>query len=332
MTIVFPSLKKLGDHDIYALLDSTSPEARTFTTYLGYWNAISSMIHERWTDDPYVSLLADLQGRKAYRKLQGKKSQAAEDDLRGMLLNAWSSELALYLVQLEDAERLWLANQWAHVQSYYAVSRMASAWFCARNGDVLDTHRGLLRSVSAQITDTQLMPYPWSLVCEVSEPTARYAGFVRSPRSVSNLSKGADPHDLAAMMLRTTRGREVIRRVEQVKQHGRLDRAPRGEKLRQDLTLEPTTIFEFAWRMRTRSNYGDPAMFYVGTLTPERSREYAEAIRLWTRSTMFVFESFIAQKARTLLVDTAVHFISRDRSRLADAVLGERLRALDLLD
>jgi DNA-binding transcriptional regulator YbjK len=107
---------------------------------------------------------------------------------------------------------------------------------------------------------------------------------------------------------------------------------PNGEFARQDGALAATTVFDFAWRMRTRSNYGDPAMYYVGTLDAERSRTYAEAVRAWNSATMFVFEALIAQRARQLLEDVAVHFISRDRSKLADELIVPRLRALGLLE
>ena len=83
--------------------------------------------------------------------------------------------------------------------------------------------------------------------------------------------------------------------------------------------------------MRTRSHYGDPAMYYVGTLHSERSKTYAAAVRSWNAATMFVFEALIAQRARDVLEETAVHFISRDRSGLADALIVPRLRALGLL-
>ena len=112
---------------------------------------------------------------------------------------------------------------------------------------------------------------------------------------------------------------------------GRGASPPNGEFDRQDARLAPTTVFDFAWRTRTRSNYGDPAMFYVGTLTPDRSRQYAEAIRLFTAATMFLFEAMIVQRAHGLLRDTAVHFISRDRSRLAEQIMVPRLQTLGLL-
>ena len=114
------------------------------------------------------------------------------------------------------------------------------------------------------------------------------------------------------------------------RQRGR-QRAPKGEYARQDLALSPTTVFDFAWRMRTRSNYGDLAMFYVGTLSPERAQDYAAAIRAFTGATMFLFEALVAQKARRLVAETAIHFISRDRAQIAGRILAPRLRELGLL-
>jgi hypothetical protein len=133
------------------------------------------------------------------------------------------------------------------------------------------------------------------------------------------------------MLLRTTRKRGVDQRVQEVKQQLKLNRAPNGERKRQDQKLPATTIFDFAWRMRARSNYGDPAMFYVGSLGFERARTYAAAVRTWTNATMFLFESLIAQRAKALLEDTAVHFISRDQSQLAETLIVPRLQALGLL-
>jgi hypothetical protein len=83
--------------------------------------------------------------------------------------------------------------------------------------------------------------------------------------------------------------------------------------------------------MCTRSNYGDPAMFYVGTLSLERAQDYAVAIRTFTGATIFLFEALLAQKAHRLVAETAIHFISRDRAQIADRILAPRLRELGLI-
>lgn len=321
-------LKSLG-LDVYALTDADTDEARTFTTYAGYWVALVEHVEQEFGMFPYPELLAELE-RRGLTKLVSKQAACDEQQLRSLLLNAWSSELAMYDVEL-DNPRLWLSNQWAQVKAYYASTRMAGAWLLARDGKVPENHAGLLRAMSAQVTGQRLYPCPWSLCCTRRYPTAEYAGFAREPELVSPLSVNVDRHDRTAMMLRTTRERDIERLVDIMKKKRHLGRAPNGESLRRDNGLVPTTVFDFAWRMRHRSNYGDPAMFYVGTLTADRARDYAAAIRTVTGATMFLFEAFVSQKAKAVVADAAVHFTSRDRSQIADHVIVPRLKVLGLI-
>lgn len=323
-------LKSLGI-DVYALTDSDSDDARTFTTYAGYWSSLRDHVQDAFGPYPYTRLLAELESRGLSR-LASKPAACDTNPLRKLLLNAWSSELALHIVDLDDTKRVWLENQWAHVKAYYAASHMARAWLLARDGNVPENHAALLRAISAQASGMHLYPPPWSLCCEALHPAPTYLGFPRTPATgFSNLAAVVDRHDRTAMMLRTTRERDVERLVGIVKRKRRLRKAPKGEHVRQDAALAATTVFDFAWRMRTRSNYGDPAMFYVGTLSAERAQDYAVAIRSFTAATMFLFEALVTQKARQLVTETAVHFISRDRAQIADAVLAPRLRELGLI-
>jgi hypothetical protein len=322
-------LKSLG-LDVYALTDADTDEAHTFTTYAGYWAALAEHVREEYGQFPYPGLLEELEDRGLSR-LASKKGAGDEGEVRSLLLNAWSSELALYDVDLDNTKRLWLANQWAQVKSYYACTRMAGAWLLARDGTLPESHSGLLRAISAQVTGTRLYTCPWSLSCSRRHPSPEYLGFSKQPDWVSPLSASGDRHDRVAMMLRTTRERDIERLVEIVKKKRRMRRAPKGERARQDKSLPATTVFDFTWRMRTRSNYGDPAMFYVGTLTSDRAQDYAAAIRTFTGATMFLFEALVSQKARALVADAAVHFTSRDRAKIADDVLIPRLRTLGLL-
>jgi hypothetical protein len=323
------SLVDPGGFDVFALTDADTDEARTFTTYSGYWLALVEHVEHQFGMFPYPKLLAELNAR-GLTSLASKPSRTNHESLRGLLLNAWSSELAMYDVELNNP-RLWLSNQWAQVKAYYANTRMATAWLMARDGNAPDNHARLLRAISAQVTQQQLFPCPWSLCCTSRFPEAKYTGFAAPPRPISSLALNGDRYDRTAMMLRTTREREIERLVNETKKQRRLKRAPNGETTKQDRTLRATTVFDFAWRMRHRSNYGDPAMFYVGTLTPERARTYAAAIRTFTGATMFIFEAMVSQKARATVADAAVHFTSRDRSKLADQVIVPRLRVLGLI-
>lgn len=149
----------------------------------------------------------------------------------------------MYLVDVNDTGRLWLANQWTPVQGYYATSRVASAWLVARDGHAPETHRGLLRALSAQVSNGTLYPSPWCLCCTAVKPRPVYAGFPAPPSVTSNLAVTSDRHDRAAMMLRTTRDRDVRKRVDQVKGDRKLRRASKrrerssGRRSRADYTL-----------------------------------------------------------------------------------------------
>ncbi len=323
---------QFSELDFYSLLDADSDEARTFTTYLGYWVCLAELVQTRYGQDPAAALLTELQGRRAFRRLSSQGKPADPRAVRALLLNGWTSELRLHLIDLEDTKRLSVANHGAPVDAYYASSRHATAWLALRDGAAPTTHRGLLNAMSAQVIGSTLLPPPWDLSCQALKPSPVYSGFTALPGPCSNLAAAADPDARAGMLLRTTRDRGVKKKVEEFKHGHKLNRAPNGEAQRQDAKLAATTIFDFAWRMRARSNYGDPAMFYVGSLGPQRAQAYAAAVRSWTSATMFLFEALIAQRGRSVVQEAAVHFISRDRSGLAAVLIVPRLRTLGLLE
>jgi hypothetical protein len=135
-----------------------------------------------------------------------------------------------------------------------------------------------------------------------------------------------------AKMLKTTRARRIEDLKEQMKAEARLTTAPKRELARQDARLEATTLFDFTWRSRTRSNYGDRSMFYMGSLgDQDRVLRFVSSVRTFTAATMLVFESLIAQRAPRTLTEAAIHYMARDRTKLSDGLVGERLRALGLI-
>lgn len=298
---------------------------------MGYWACMSDHLQHRYGADCAQSLLTELRSRPSFRSLSGKGKLTNPDNVRELLLNGWTSELRLNLIDLDDHKKLILANHGAPIDAYYATTRHATAWLCARDGNAPKTHRALLNAMATQITGSPLYPPPWDLCCTALTPDAVYRGFTIPPGTCSNLALDADRDARAAMLLRTTRKRDLDKRVDELKQRRKLKKAPAGERARQDRQLAATTIFDFAWRMRARSNYGDPAMFYVGSLGHDRARAYAAAVRTWTSATMFIFEALIAQRTKSVVEDAALHFISRDQSDLAEVLIVPRLQTLGLL-
>jgi hypothetical protein len=311
--------------------NGNSPEAYIFRTYTGYWACLADHVRFRYGDDHITGLLKELQEWPAYRTMQ-KGDASLTDTLRGLLLNGWTSELSLNLIDLEDRGRIAIANHAAPVLAYYATSRHALAWLTIHIGSAPTNHRALLNSIATQVANSSLYPPPWNLACTAALPEALYCGFDSPPGKCSNLGDTVDRDARAGMLLRTTRERDIETRVGDMKRRQKLDRAPLGEKARQDQKLIATTVFDFAWRMRTRSNYDDPAMFYSGTLDYGRARAYAAAVRTWTSATMFLFEALLAHRSMNVLRDAALHFSQLDRSNMAKSLIFPRLQALEVLD
>lgn len=311
----------------FALVDADSEEARAFTTYLGYWDSLARVITTLYGEDYERGLVAELRSRKAFRGLNSSQFRGDREQLRALLLNAWNSELGLHLVD-DDDPRLMAQNQWNNVYAYYASGRAALAWLLVRDSIAPRRHRRLLDAMSMQV-QTALYPEPWSCRCTACTPLA-HAGFATPPPDVHNLETAADCHGGVAKLLKTTRQKRIDELKLQHLADNKLRRAPSGLALRLDRSMVPTTVFDFMWRSRTRANYGDPSMFYVGTLDESRSRAYVHAVRVATGATMLLMEAFIAERARDTLVDAAMHFIARDRARVTEHVLAKRLRILGL--
>ena len=319
----------LTEFDIYGILDADTPEAHAFTTYLAYWDCLERSILEIYGDDPHTALLAELQSRKAYNKLKSRPFRGNDELLRSLLLNGWNSEQNLYLVD-EDDPRVSAQTQWINVYAYYSSGKTALAWILTQQGAAPNSHRNLLRALVAQ-ANSALIPAPWQFSCTTIDPTPAYHGFATDPAPVSNLAADAPCQDMAAKMLKTTRRKRIDDLIAEEKTRTGRKRAKAGTKKLIDTRTEATTIFDFMYRSRARANYGDPSMFYMGHLNEHRSRNYLTAVKNVTSTTMFLFEALIAQRAPDTLVNTAIHWMTRDRSGISDQVLKPRLQTLGLI-
>lgn len=252
--------------DVFAFLDSDSDEAKTFLTYSGYVRALSELIIDEYgSPNPYPAIVASLNRNGRLSRLCSRRYSGEASPVASLLINSWLSELHLHLVDADDAGLVRIANHSAPVHAYYATTRSASAWLHVLNGTVPSTHAGCLEQVGWLLqASVALYPSPWVLACTAVKPAPAYSGFPREPQRCSNLSNAVPPLDRVAMCLRTTRDRHIKELVTETCRQQRRTRAPNGEFLRRDRTLRPTTVFDFLWRIRTRSNYGDPAMFYMG--------------------------------------------------------------------
>ena len=181
---------------------------------------------------------------------------------------------------------------WLPVQTYYAVHGFGIAFLAARHGTMglPRSHRAFMNAVAERIVPG-LLPAPFSAMLQ-----GGYLDWEHLQPQVINISDDLMPLrpglNLAApdevtrethilQCLDTTRRRLINDKLEQErrrakkpgKRHGVL-RKPQQIQIANGVA--PTTVFDYLYRVRIKSNYEDPAMFYAD---PDDAEALLELVR-----------------------------------------------------
>lgn len=260
------------------------------------------------------------------------------EEIKKLLFNAWSTELVLALPSTISAEFVKYANHWSPVQAYYAVYLALQAYF--RSIPLAPPprdHSGSLRTISARIKGGNVFPPFWNVCCE-GEPRLVAANYINLPSGISVVQINPlttpalnDFWSRYAMMLRTTRQKQFDKKLkEAAKQFKTKEGKPRKRFRPQQKAavlsgVHATTIFDFLYRLRIRSNYEDADAFILGTMGQADAREFNEALRLVTSSTLFLIELHIAWRISTDTMNSVVSaFIQADSKGLSHMTVGAR--------
>lgn len=235
-----------------------------FVTYLNYLEALRRYLSEEtWRP---AHQIASLRSGPSFRRLQ-RNTDVNKSAVSKYLRNSWATELQLR-APTSNPEILGVANHWATVQLYYAVYLSLRALFIAANREVATNHRAALRTIAADVEKRSgLFPLPWKVCCKGGAMSSS-AEFLCIPkdvevREISNLSSvGRDEFwSSYAMLLRTTRKRQIDERADQWKHQHKKKRLKKGGRIEIAENLHPTTLFDFLYRLRIRSNYSDADSF-----------------------------------------------------------------------
>jgi hypothetical protein len=159
-------------------------------------------------------------------------------------------------------------------------------------------------------TSLQSEPVPplWNVCCD-AEPTPKGARYPNLPTGASvdpiNPLTTPAPQDFwnwYGMLLRTTRQRQFDKKL---KESGKQFRTKTGKTRKRFMAhhkaqvvggLRPTTIFDFLYRLRVRSNYEDADAFILGTMSQADAEEFNSGLCTLTSTTLFLLELHIAAR------------------------------------
>lgn len=262
----------------------------------------------------------------SFRRIQRRSVEPTE--IARFLHLAWASETQFRLSHLADSSLLQYSNAWAPVHAYYAVYMSLQAWLACMGEDQVDSHTAALNVVANFVARRSLFPRPWSVTC-TGCPHLKENEFHGLPGGVQidpNVELLANPTldtfwSRYAKLLEKTRERRLERNLDEWKRRNRRKNTRADEKRQVAAALLPTTIFDFFWRLRVRSNYRDVRSFLTTAVDGWWQEEFRDSLEILMEGTMLLLESLVVAYAGPAVIrDTAEAFSRsvRDLPELRD--------------
>ena len=269
-----------------------------FRTYLNYVCVLSQALQDAY-NEPSV-LLRKVLNSTPYQHIQGGQCEGVSSVER-LLRNAWLTEIQLHLSPQHD-ELLPYSTHWAPVQLYYAVYLASRGFLSASNQNVGPKHAHTLAALSNELSNRgHLFPLPWRALC-TGDPDASSIGYLNLPQTVSvdqvsplTAAWRVGFWDSFCMFLRTTRRRQIAKRIEEWKRQHRRRRIKAAERATVVASLAPTSLFDSLYRLRVRSNYADADAALWALSSLDDAKAFSVAVRAIAWHTLLVLEALTAR-------------------------------------
>lgn len=289
---------------------------RTFTTYSNYLLHISNSIKGIYgmDDDLHFGLVQAMRAHQPVRKVQRRSlSTADESRVTQALRLSWATESQLRLRGQHDPELLPDLLHGAASEAYYAVYHSARAFFIAGGFSVQSNHASVLNQLSTVVAQRKLLLPPWS-VYVAGGPTKNHfqtSGLpvcIPKPSYVSNLARVAPDAvwDSLAKGLRTTRERQLKERRDDWCVKAKRKRLPAEQAKRIAESTPPTTLFNFLWRLRKRSDYRDVDIFLDGISSPNQALNYHSSMEGLVAGTLTVLNTLTVAYAGAAIYEQII--------------------------
>ncbi len=216
-------------------------------------------------------MASSLRRLPAFRKVQRRKTSAQEEnELAHCLVSSWTNLWSLTRSSEDrssDTARLHSAT--ATVQMYYACYVAAATCLLAQ-GFRIDGHLKFLRTVSNEVVTRQLLLPPFGVSVRGSRElgSEQYKNGPSDPawdEPTNGVSQNErDSWPMVRMLLRTTRESRLKERYAEERRKRKRRQLSQTAKHTIENNTHPTTVFDYLFRLRVRSNYKDVRGFLMG--------------------------------------------------------------------
>jgi len=245
-----------------------------FLTYLKYLKAFSLVIKANYRDD-LIQILCDQIDLKV-------TSFADENILRRFMFIGWNTE---YLVsQTEtDTEMIRAANHWKPIQAYYAVYSLAEALVFLSSGHLQNNHSKCIDCLN-ELLINNIKLEPWCYAFTGNMDSIQPINFPSDSTRISNLANTFRPIDMIHTCL--------------IAEHrNQIDEYPKrkGGPLKKLYDPSSTTVIDFLYRLRIKSNYKDVEIF-IADASEDQIRNFSRYMNIVVYSTMCMLEVAIIKR------------------------------------
>jgi len=298
-----------------------------FKTHANYLRAFATLaagsIHNR-ADEIYDRCATRIERSGC---LPTKQLAAGLEQVQTSLQHAWGTELLMSLstrISNED-ELVRLANTWLAVQAYYCIYHGTQAVVVAGGHQRPISHPKTQQHFCNVWGSRDISVEPWTLLA-TANGLRNLPGGVEIDRDVKplRLFEPTAAWSLACKALETTRKKlvdEALKTARVEKRHdekrrweteetariraGRRPRktprrtlpilTPQEQNTRKD-AVRPTSLLDYLYRLRLRTNYVDAAMFVEGPSEPAESIEVRKCLRILAGTTLLLCEMAVMRR------------------------------------
>jgi hypothetical protein len=277
---------------------TSSDPTLTYKTYLHYSVALNRLLEQMYASQ--AQLAQQVVSSSAFQTLaQFNTSSTAR--LAECLRMAWHTEMLLDSL-LQYPRLLPYQLPWSMVQRYYSILHMIHAYFLTTKGIIEENHPATLKAINSDLArHGDLFPSPWRAVVSGDNSLGNLQfSNIQPPlppplRNALYSPDTADPWRYFALLLKTTHAKKIDGLVHNWKKkyQRKITKADRRHFIAPKLT--PTSVFDFFFRLRIRSNYQDVDLFYLPYVDDADLARWQKAISKTLAYTLTLFECIIAK-------------------------------------
>ncbi len=249
-----------------------------FDVYRFYLECIRDYIVKKYSS--YTDFAIFSWDNITFNKLSGFDEKL----IKRFLYICWNTEHLSRLNDRKEIDLLKINNHWKPIQSYYAIYSAGEALAYLIDRSIKQSHRGCLDKLNRFLVE-KIKIDPWSF---------GYKGYQREGFYSINFPAGANP--ISSLKRKDIKPIDIIATCLKA-EHGNIidEFKPTKNKYKKDYDPGYTTILDFLYRLRIKSNYKDVEIF-ITKAPDEYIKGFSNNLSFIVFYTLILFEILIMKR------------------------------------